>query len=509
MHLRTVLRNIFSNWFGYAVTIGLGFFLAPYIVGRLGTSKYGVWTLVVSLTGYFGMLDLGIRSSVGRFVARHLARNDDQSVNRTISSAFAILGAGGMLALIVSIILNLSFGVFKVEPSLESAARSALLISGLTIGLALPMGVFGAVLISLERFDVMTAVNVAGALTRAALTLLVLKLGYGLVALAIITLAVGTCEYGAMAICAKRLYRPLRLSWKTIDSASCRELFGFGIYRFFWIVANQMIFFTDSTVIGIFLSAGAITYFAIPGSLINYGRNIVSLATDALYPVATRLDSKNDLSGLRELQISGTRLSLLIALPLCLGYVFLGKQFITLWMGEKYAVSAVYLAILAIPQLTSMSQNTSTLILAGMAKHRVLAYVALAEGVANLVLSIVLVRKMGLVGVAWGTVIPHLLTTAIIIPLYTLRTLRMSPWNYLAKAYVRPLLCAVPVAAMCFGFATLIERPSWFVFGGEVVAVCGLFAILSYYICLNAVQQASLQDKVRSFLRSEPIIYEA
>jgi hypothetical protein len=87
--------------------------------------------------------------------------------------------------------------------------------------------------------------------------------------------------------------------------------------------------------------------------------------------------------------------------------------------------------------------------------------------------------------------------------------LHMSPWEYIAKACVRPFVCAIPVAAMCYVFSTLIERPSWYIFGGEVAAVCGSFSILSYFICLNAEQQGSLQNKVRSFLRSEPIAYEA
>ena len=54
----TVLRNIFSNWASYLVTAVVGFFLAPYVVHQLGNTGYGLWTLVLSLTGYFGLLTL-------------------------------------------------------------------------------------------------------------------------------------------------------------------------------------------------------------------------------------------------------------------------------------------------------------------------------------------------------------------------------------------------------------------------------------------------------------------
>jgi len=507
-HLGVILRNIFSNWIGYVVTLLVGFLLSPVVVHHLGNTGYGVWTLVVSLTGYFGILDLGIRSSVGRYVARYVALNDVKNVNRTVSTAMAILAAGGLIAALATIALYFGFGAFKVERQYASAAKIALLLAGANISLALPMGAFSAVLISLERFDVMTSVTAIGALIRAALVVVTLNMGYGVAALALITFLESMAEYSIIAYAAKRLYSPLKPSWRHVDLSGCKELFGFGIYRFIWIIANQLIFYTDSVVIGIFLGAGAITYYAIAGSLINYGRNVVSLATDTLYPAATRLDTRQDLAGLQALQILGTKIALLIALPLCLGYLFLGKQFITLWMGKEYAVSAVFLVILTIPQFTSMSQYVSALILAGMAKHRALAYLVLAEGLTNLALSIILVQKIGLIGVAWGTVIPHLISTAVILPLFTLRILKMNVGNYLLQAYVRPIACAIPTAVLCYALSVLVKQVSWGVFGAEVLAVCGFFATLAYFICLTQEQKSFAVRKVRTILQREPILHE-
>jgi O-antigen/teichoic acid export membrane protein len=506
---RTILRNIVSNWLGYIVSILVAFFLAPVVVHRLGNTGYGIWTLILSLTGYFGLLDFGIRSTVGRFVARYVSLSDTENVNRTVNTAIAMLACGGLLGLLATVGLSFFLGSFKVEPQLQAAARAALLMAGLNVSLALPLGVFSGVLIALERYDIVSRITIAGTLVQAALVVTLLKTGHGVVALAAIALLINTSQYCAMAIWAKALFPPLKVGRRFVDFGNCKELFGFSIFRFIAIIANQLIFYTDTVVIGAFLGTGAITYYAIAGSLIEYGRHIVSLATDTLYPAATRLDSKDDIPGLRRLLIAGTRISLLLALPLCLGLMFFGKQFITLWMGKAYAVSATYLLVLTIPQFTSMSQYTSALVLAGMARHRMLAYVAFGEGVANLALSIVLVRKIGIVGVAWGTVIPHLLSTAVIIPVYTLRTLRMGAWDYIEQAYLRPVLCAIPVVGLCYGLSHWIERPSWLLFGSEVAAVCGVFGLASYFICLNTGQQASVMESVRRVFHREPVVNEA
>ena len=508
--MRVILRNAFSSWASYLVSAAVGFLVAPVVVHGLGNTGYGLWTLVLSLTGYFGLLDLGIRSSVGRFVVRHLALNDEEKVNRTVSTACAILSAGGALALIATlVVLKFFFSSFKIDPGYESAGRMAMLITGINISCILPLGVFSAVLIALERYDITSGVAIVSELLRAALVVTAVKLGYGLVALALISVLITALQYSALAIFAKGLYRPLKLRFAFIDATTLRDLFGFGIYRFIWIVANQLIFYSDSVVIGIFLGASSITFFAIAGSLINYGRSIVSLLTDTLVPTAARLDAKQDLAGLQKLLIMGTRMALIVSLPTCLGLMFLGKQFIVLWMGAPYAGAAVFLVVLTIPQFGSMSQYVSALILAGMAKHKVLAYLVFAEGAANLLLSIFLVKRIGLIGVAWGTVIPALICSTLVVPAYTLRILKVSVRDYLVGAYLRPLICGIPVAAVSYAFSVLIDHPTWTVFGAEVAVICGLFGLLALYFCIDAQQRASLMETIGSLRRRRAIAHGA
>jgi O-antigen/teichoic acid export membrane protein len=402
----------------------------------------------------------------------------------------------------------LFFPAFHVEPQFQAAGRTALLLTGLNMGLILPLGVFSAILVGLERFDILSGITVAGELTRAVLVFTFLKAGYGLISLAVIGLVITISVYSAIIISAKVLCRPLKVNLRLVNRTTLSELFGFGIHRFLWIVANQVIFYSDSLVIGYFLGAGSITVFAIAGSLINYGRNVVSLVTDTFYPAATRLDERQDLAGLRELLIAGTRVALLVAIPLCLGLIFLGKQFIILWMGKPYASSAVFLTVLAIPQLSAMSQYVSALVLAGMAKHRALAYLALAEGAANLALSIYLVRKIGLIGVAWGTVIPDLVCMTVIVPLYTLRILKMGVGEYVARAYVGPALCAIPTGITAYAFSRFIEDPSWPLFGGEVLIITGMFAMISYFVCLTDGERDSLREKVQRFFNRDVVVNE-
>src|SRR5437763_23255 len=61
-----VVRNIFWNCAGMAVTILVGFVLAPFLIRHLGDTRYGLWIVIGSLTSYCGLIVLGVRACMGR-----------------------------------------------------------------------------------------------------------------------------------------------------------------------------------------------------------------------------------------------------------------------------------------------------------------------------------------------------------------------------------------------------------------------------------------------------------
>ena len=88
-----VVRNVLSNWGSYAVAMGVNFFLSPYVVRHLGNTVYGVWTLILSLTGYLGLLDLGVRGAVTRYIARFHTQADHHKAGNVASSAMIIFSS--------------------------------------------------------------------------------------------------------------------------------------------------------------------------------------------------------------------------------------------------------------------------------------------------------------------------------------------------------------------------------------------------------------------------------
>src|SRR5262245_11668197 len=101
---RTILRHVGSNSIGYVVNVIVGLLLGPFIRDSLGNSVYGAWNLIVSFVGYYGLLDIGIRSAVGHYVATYHAQRDPAAVNRTLSTAMVLLLAVALVAAILTVI---------------------------------------------------------------------------------------------------------------------------------------------------------------------------------------------------------------------------------------------------------------------------------------------------------------------------------------------------------------------------------------------------------------------
>jgi O-antigen/teichoic acid export membrane protein len=161
--------------------------------------------------------------------------------------------------------------------------------------------------------------------------------------------------------------------------------------------------------------------------------------------MSSHFHATGDYAQLRKIFISGNRACALVMFPMMVVLVVMGKSVIEAWVGPRYVSSYVVLLVLLIPSVLWESQSTSTRILFGMSSHKTLAYVVLAEGVINLILSIALVRSLGIVGDAIGTGLPLLLTALFFLPRHMCRQLDIPVRTFVAEAYLYPTVLCLPM----------------------------------------------------------------
>ncbi len=442
---RQALKNVASSWAGLGTSIVVGFFLSPFILHHLGDDAFGLWILVFSVTGYYGLFDFGIRSSLVRYVAKFKATGETDQLARLVNTSLFSYGCVGLFLMVITGLGSLYVDrFFHVPIALRGDARILFFMVGTALALGFPFGVAGGILEGLQSFYVINWTQIIATLLRAVLILLALWHGLGLKTVTLITVALPLAGSAVNFVIAQhRLHIPYGLRYVNRDTF--RQVADYGAVTFMIIVAGRLRFKTDAVIIGSFLSASAITYFAIGARLVDYAGDVVSSLAQIFTPMSSQFHATGNYERLRKIFLAGNRACALTMFPVCTALIILGKSVIKAWVGPRYVSSYSILLILLIPSTLYFAQGTSTRILFGMSRHRTLAVVVLLEGIANVILSVALIRPYGIVGDAIGTAIPLSCTALFFLPRHLCRQLGVPMWRFVRESLLYPALLCIPM----------------------------------------------------------------
>ena len=466
------LRNVVANWGAFVVAALINFWLSPLVVRGLGDTAYGIWVLLTSLVGYMGLLDLGVRGAVTRYVARHHAAHEDADSSRIASAALAIFAMVGAAAIVVAAILAfIVLPSFNLPTEFLAVARAVMLLGGVTVALSLIGGVYGGVVAGLQRFDVLSGTEIAAEVIRAALVIAALRSGAGLLALAAIQLTIAAARALAFKATSRRLYPELVIGLKGWGRTELREVFSYGAFSSALNIAGSIVYYANSVIIGAFLPVYQITYYSIGGSLTMYARTVVSAFSQPVTPRISALERERTRAELTNVVLDSGRLAALALLPIAITFQLRGASFIGLWMGPSYAeASGRVLSILTVALWVGAGRQVTFASMLGLNRHRRLVPYFGLEAVINVLLCIAWVRPFGIEGVAWGMTLPNVVQALVVLPLL-LRSELGTPVTRTWLAHLgRPALAMLPFAGVTYAIERFAPASNLFVFFLQVGA---------------------------------------
>ena len=426
-----VIKGSFLNTLSLVLGVAVSFFLMPFMVSSLGDRMYGVWALVAEFLWFYGLMDFGLSSAVGRYLSRAVGSGEKDEVRRITATAFYLTCGLGLLAATATFGLAAAAGWFVEDFSDLRVFRVLLILVGMNFAVEFPVRVFNSVLGANLRFDIRTSVAIAKNLVTAGLIVAVLKAGHGVVAVALVTFVTSLADSAARIWFAWRTEPALSLRWRDVVPARIRLLYQYSVFSFVAKIADILRFKLDLFVITAHLGLGAVTPYYIGVRLIGYFTSFITSAVEVVGPVFSREEGKNDFDSIRSKFLLVTKISVYLSVFFGGMAVLYGRPFITRWMGAEYGDSYLVMLILILPAILALLQNPSEHLLYNISRHRFLAGAALLEGAANLALSLWLVRYYGILGVALGTAVP-MTVRQLVQPFYVCHVLRLPLKSYAA-----------------------------------------------------------------------------
>jgi O-antigen/teichoic acid export membrane protein len=447
-----IIKNASANLVRMAASGIVALVVPPFLTRMLPTETYGTWALLLQVTTYAGFLDLGIQTAVARFVAHAEELNDPDQRDGIASTAFALLTVIAVLSLCLVWALAWQLPhIFKGMPvSLHGDARVALLLMGGSFAIGLPVAVFHAIFIGQQRNKIPVSILIANKSIAALLTIVVVSRHAGIATMGAGVALANVLSYAASYV-AWRVYAPyVRLRKALASWWHAKQIAGYSAALGVWSFGMLLVSGLDLTIVGIFDFA-ATAYYAVAIALTNFVVQAQNAIFAAVMPASAVLNARGDSERLRILLLVSTRYGMFILLASSLPLLLAGRFILGIWVGSSYAMhSAPIMLILVIANVVRLSFLPYATLLLGAGEHKKVLLSPLAEGITNLVASVVGAAWFGAIGVAIGTLIGSLVSVSIHL-FYNMPRTKVIPVDrtlLVKEGLLRPLLCAAPCSLL-------------------------------------------------------------
>jgi O-antigen/teichoic acid export membrane protein len=495
-------RSIFSNWVGLVVMAVCTAVLTPVMIHHLGAIDYGVWVFVGSVLDYYGLLDVGMRAAMFRYVGKYRGSNAREQVDRTFSSALCVVIVAGVVICAFSIGLACYLPrVMNLRGTSPQVFSWLLLLLGCSVGINCPIRMLATYISAHQRWDLYNAAGIASTLTRCVAIVVALEMGCGLLAVAITTLVVSILSLGQHIFFVRLADSQVRLSKNLITAMRIRELFGFSVKSLLVSVGDYLRFYSDSAVIALVLNVALVAPFSVVTRLIECFKSVVIAAGGPVFGSMTELDGGSRQQEQQELLFRSTRLLALLSI---LGGVLLlidGRALLRIWVGPEFLSAYPLLAILAVGYTINLVLHPMLLIVVARGQHGGLGAWTIAEGIVNIGLSVLLGKAYGLLGIAIGTVLPMLLIKLFVQPSYALKAAEISLWTFVRRGLARPMIVG-PLFLVAAVIITFHVEPNLQLFIALVLAQVATFLAITWVFGLTRQERQWFRELARRRFRS-------
>lgn len=493
-----IVKNTGLNLFGLVIPALIGLVTVPVVIHWLGTDRFGLFSIILTVFGYFALFDLGLGRASIKFSAEAMGRGDTGELPRIIWTTVGLQTAFGFIGMVLMIAVTqvLAERVLKIPAANLAEAKDALILMALSLPFAIVTPSIRGVLEAGQRFELVNAVKIPTNALIYVLPLIGAPLGMGLRGIVFLLTASRVVTLFIWFGLAFRVYPVLRRR-EFLPRKRLRELFSFGgwnaLSSFVWFILVS----ADRFVLGTLRGMTAVGYYAAPAEATGRMNMLPGSLALTLFPAFSALEGGGNAERSRSLYARSLKFTLIFLGPLASGLIALAGFVLRIWLSPEFAVqSRLVLQVLSLGFLISALAYVPYSYLQGLGRADLPTKFQLAELAVFAPLLWFGVLYYGLAGAAAACVFRLLLDLVLL--LRAAARIGRIPFRSLAEAGILRLGAALAIyTAVLFGAKELPAAPVW------VVLATAAYVVWAWRCALTPEERAGWIGLARRVLKRQ------
>lgn len=475
------------SYLSVGLSLLTGLVYTPWMVDKLGSSQYGLYTLANSLISMF-LVDFGLSSATAKYVSEYHARGEEERVNRflgVVYKLYLLIDAVIMIILMVVYFLIDTIYVRLTPQELEQFKVVYLIAASFSI-ISFPFVTLNGVLTAYEKFIPLKLADVMYKLIQVCIMIVALSAGYGVYALVSVHAAVGLLIIVFKLIMVGKT-TPVKVNFGHQDRGIYQELFGFSLWSTVAAMAQRLVFNITPSVLGIVSSTAAIAVFGVVTTIESSVYLLISAIDGMFMPKISRIYTakENSEGQLFELLLKVGRYQFGLSGLIVAGFFVLGREFIDLWMGEAYRDAYYGILLVIIPGMFYSALQIANTAIVVKKQVRYPAMVNLIVGLSSITVSIPLSGRYGAIGSCVAICIAYCVRALLLNILYY-KKLALDMMAFFRKCYVRMSVPIVLTVLLCEPLDRLLGENGWLGLVGKAVMITGIYGLLELTVGIKS-----------------------
>ena len=497
--------GIVLNYINMGVGNLIPVFYTPIMLRILGQSEYGLYKLSSVVTGYLGLISLGLGAAITRYLIKAATEGGKNAEERMLGLFLIIFRVIALVAFVIGVLLILYLDVWY-DDSLNSGElhRMRILVFIMVCNTALSFSVspYISIVTAHEKFIFYQCMNILTTCVAPIVNLIVLYMGYASIGLAFSSFAIAVLVrvvyfiYVKRSMCITPRYRQLPID-------CLKEIMVFSFWIFVANVVGQLYASTDTIMIGAVPSL-AVTGVALYNVGMVFDQMIGSVSTGISSLLAPRINkmvfSGENNGNLTEYSIVIGRLQCYMASCLVCGFIVFGKPLIHFYVGDEYLDSYWVMLMVSVPKVIVLAQSACLSIVIAKNKHRFRSLVYLGIAIANVIGTWLVLEDWGVVGAAFMSGLSFFVGHGLFMNWFYWKKMGMNIGRFWKK------MCQVCVIPLLLCFFCLAAREYVNLYNIWVLLVCmlGFIAILfglQWRFAFNDYEKALIKTPLKRLKR--------